>query len=495
MQLRIIHFFSLTGGKLLRIPLAVFSASLLARVVGPDGVGQWAMILAVASLFHSSLINWTQSSNIRFGREEWVLQKSLANTWAARWPMIAVGTCLASGLFFFQPFSFLDKFFNLSSSWWPILLMFVFGQWCLFESQSIARVTYKIRRLTLIPIWVDLATISFLSVMLFQFPQTQIEWAFLGMIIVITLVSTITWIIEFRDSYSWGGRSNWEERKKIIKYSWPLLPGLLFACLSNWGDHIILQYFRSAKEVGFFALSYQAMQALMGLASSVSILVLPKLIEKKLSEPDIEQDYLASTSLTIISLWLMTIIPALVFVPWLFSFVFGEEFLEAIPVLLLLCAAVPISIFSAIYAILFEIQGRLGNTAFYNAIMFALNIIISLALVGEFGGIGVAIGTIASYFAIQTLYLLDQHKYFEASKNKTIILLIFSLLYGLTQYFIGENLLFRLWGALGGLVCVISLIRHFHMVDKTILTNLLSGKFIRFRSFFCRLLIQEKLVH
>jgi O-antigen/teichoic acid export membrane protein len=494
-QLQLKEFLSLTGGKLLRIPLAVLSVSLLARAVGPDGVGQWAMILAVATLSHSFLINWTQASNIRFGREEWVLQNSLANTWAARWPMIAVGTCLAFGLIFFQPFSFLDKLFNLPSSWWPLILMFAFGQWCLFESQSIARVTDKITRLTLIPIWVDLATISFLSVVLLQFPQAQIEWVLSGVIIVITLVSAITWIIGFRDSHSWGGKSNWEERKKVIKYSWPLLPGLLFAYLSNWGDHIILQYFRSAKEVGLFSISFQAMQVLMGLASSMSILFLPKLIEKKLSETGVEQNYLTRICPTIISLWLMTIIPALVFVPWLFSLVFGKEFLEAIPILLLLCAAVPGSIFTAIYAILYESQGRLGKSSYYCSIAFLINIIISLALVAKYGGIGVSIGTTVSFFALQTLFLLDQHRYLKVPSRKTIVLLLFSLIYGLSQYFIGENLLFRVGGTLMGLACLILLIRRFNMIDKTILSNLLSGKLFRFRTFFCRLLIQEKLVH
>ena len=37
MQLDLSHFISLTGGKLLRIPLAILSASLLARAVGPEG--------------------------------------------------------------------------------------------------------------------------------------------------------------------------------------------------------------------------------------------------------------------------------------------------------------------------------------------------------------------------------------------------------------------------------------------------------------------------
>ena len=72
MQLHLSYFISLTVGKLLRIPLAVLAASLLARAVGPEGVGQWAMLLAVTTMLHSFLLSWTQAYNVRFGREEWL---------------------------------------------------------------------------------------------------------------------------------------------------------------------------------------------------------------------------------------------------------------------------------------------------------------------------------------------------------------------------------------------------------------------------------------
>ena len=144
------------------------------------------------------------------------------------------------------------------------------------------------------------------------------------------------------------------------------------------------------------------------------------------------------------------------------------------------------------YAILYEIQGRLGKSSYYSAIMLAMNVIISLTLVTKYGGMGVAIGTTVSFFALQTLYLLDQHRFLKVPNKKAIILLIFSLLYGLVQYFIGENLLFRGGGAIMGLACLMPLIRQFNIVDKTILTNLLSGRLLSFRALFCRLLIQEE---
>ena len=115
MQRDLSDFISLTSGKLLRIPLAVLSASLLARAIGPDGVGKWAMILAVSNLFHSFLFSWTQSYNVRFGREEWILKNKLSDIWATRWPLVVSGICLTTVFLFLQPFSFFDRFFKVFS--------------------------------------------------------------------------------------------------------------------------------------------------------------------------------------------------------------------------------------------------------------------------------------------------------------------------------------------------------------------------------------------
>lgn len=491
MQQNLLDFISLTGGKILRIPLAVLSASLLARAIGPEGVGQWAMILAVTHLLHSFLFSWTQSANVRFGREEWTLNNKLSDIWATRGPLIGIGIGLTAIILIAQPFSFLELFFKLSPSWWPYIFIFVLGQWFFSESQSLFRVTGKIRWLTLIPILVELTTIIFLIILFFQPSKASLNFTLSGMILLFILTSGTVWVKEFLSSKSLGGKSNWEKRKKLIRYSWPLLPGLFFSYLSNWGDHILLQYFRPPREVGFFSSSYQVMQVLFGLASSVSILFLPKLIDRKLSEPGVEKDYLTRICPTIISFWLMVLIPFLIVIPWGYKLVFGKEFLEAIPVLLLLCVAVPSSIFTAIYSILFELQERLGKATYFNGTALVLNFIVSLALVVQLGGIGVAYGTAASYFLAQILYVFDQHKYLKIPKKKILILLVSCMFCGVLQCVIGENLLLRTEAAVFCLVCLIPLIRHYNMIDKTILNNLLSGKLSTIQPFFYWLFIRK----
>ncbi|MBT4680363.1 MAG: oligosaccharide flippase family protein [Flavobacterium sp.] len=484
------YFISLTVGKLLRIPLAVLAASLLARAVGPEGVGQWAMLLAVTTMLHSFLLGWTQAYNVRFGREEWTLHHRLASTWAVRGPIIAISFGLAATLLILQPFSFLENFFNLSQTWWPWILLYVLGHWWLAESHSLYRITGKIGRLAVIPLVVDLAIVALLAALFFQPHESRVELAFPGMVIITTVISGIAWFVEFKPSNSLSGTRDFVSIQKFIAYSGPLLPGLVFTYLSNWGDHILLQYFKSVKDVGFFNAGYMTLSALMGLTASIPILFLPKLIDKKISDPEAERDYVERVIPTLVSLWLIFIILALIFIPWFFLIVFGLEFEPAIPILLVLCIAIPGSIFSAIYAILFELQGRLGRSSLYAAAMFAVNFIITLGLIVKYGALGAAIGTSISFILVQTLYLLDQHRFLKVPKFKTIILLVFSSLYGLSQWAMGDNLVVRLGGALAGLICLGVLVRNLNLGNKAILIKLFP-KNLPGHNFIVRLMIQN----
>ena len=336
----------------------------------------------------------------------------------------------------------------------------------------------------------ELIIIAFISVF-FQPSGIRITFVLIGLVCIYTFVSGVTWFIEFRSSKSLGEKINWAASKKMILYGLPIVPGLYFNYLSNWGDHILLQHFKSTEDVGLFSADFQAMAALTGLASSISILLLAKLIDKKITDSEAERDYIIRIVPTILSLWLMMIIPILTIIPWFFMIVFGSEFSDAIPALLILCGAVPCSIFTSVYVVLFETQGRLGRSSLFSGIMFFVNMVISFALVVEFGTVGVAIGTMVSYFIYQYLYVIDQHMFLKVPKYKAITLLIFSVFYGLIQIAVGDEMAFRIGGALLSFSCLILIIRHYKMVDKAILEHLLSGKLSSFHPHFHRILIRH----
>lgn len=416
---------------------------------------------------HTFFFSWTHPAGIRFGTEEWILSQKISETWSSRRPIILFGIILSGLLLLTQPYSFLERYFSLQRNWWPLLLFYLIGRWLLSEVQSLYRITGKMVHFGLIVIVMDLITSIFLLILFFIQPESICQIAIIGMAIILTVTPGILWLNELRYTHSWGGETCLDGSRRIIKYGLPLIPGLGFAYLSNWTPLLILQYFHSTLDVGLFNVGFQVMAALTGLASPISILFLPKLIGQKMSDSKTEMNYLNYVGPTIACRWLFTIMPVIAFVPSFFIFFFGTKFESTIPILLILCAIVPGSVFTALYATLFEIQGRTGRSSFYSAIMLFVSVLFTLALVNDFRGVGLAVGTSASIFVVQILYIIDQHHYLKIQKTKPIILFIFSTIYGIFQCFMGSDLTYRLGLALFGIFCLLVINRRYRMIGRT----------------------------
>jgi len=90
-------------GKIVVVGFALVVTLLIGRMRGPEGLGQWSLILAAASFLHTTLINWTHVSTVRFGCEEWVATGSLHATLSARLPVLIVCPAVAGVLLVVQP--------------------------------------------------------------------------------------------------------------------------------------------------------------------------------------------------------------------------------------------------------------------------------------------------------------------------------------------------------------------------------------------------------
>jgi O-antigen/teichoic acid export membrane protein len=475
MQLSLTQIAALGSGKLLRVPLAIGFMWLLATTLGPAGMGRWAMVLAVSTLFHGLLLSWLQAAHVRFGREEWMSNGTVSRTWAARWPLISLGFAVSTLLLVTEPFDFLGRFFGLTQGLWPLVVLLMLGQWCSAEAQSLYRLMGKVNSLALIPAAMDFAMIAIVGLMLLAPVEERAHWTILSLALTITLGWGIAWSRVFFATASSHERPTLPALRKTVQYSWPLLPAFLFAYLSNWGDHIVLQYFRTIEEVGLFDAAYQVMVALQAFASPFAILLLPRLVDRKVTMGDrpAELDYVTRLVPTLLVIWLALVVPGLIFVPWFFALVFGPEFAASQQVLLVLCAAVPGAGFTALYAVLFETQGRLGRSAAMAAAMVAVNLVIAAALAQEYGAVGAAIGALCGSFVIQGLYLSDQHRFLSTRCGRSYALLVFSSTYSLLQILTGPEVLARTLLAAGGLIALACLVRRSRLMDEPTLAELL----------------------
>lgn len=264
---------------------------------------------------------------------------------------------------------------------------------------------------------------------------------------------------------------------RIATYGGPVALGALMGYLSDWGDHFLLQYFHGAEQVGFFQAGYQAILALMALAAPVSVVFLPKLVDQMRHDPQTEADYIRRVVPIVVIFWLMMIFPCIAIIPWIFSAVFGDNFQVAQPALLILCIAVPGSIFTYLYTVLFNIQGRSGWPALYIGAMSATNFAVSFALVPSMGGLGAAAGTAISYLLVQSLYMLDQHRQLSVNAFVPGVLFVLACAFGVVQWIIGDQIVWRLLWTFACMGLLLLLARKFRIAEFDVVSRLLPQRF------------------
>jgi O-antigen/teichoic acid export membrane protein len=471
------HYLLLVGAKVLRVPLALLVVSLLSRLIGPEGVGQWSMLVAVGTFFHSVFLNWTQAPAVRFGREEWINSNSLSKTWAARRPLIFFGFILALLLLTLRPFSFFEQLTFLPSSWWPLAVVYLFGLWSFAEVQSLLTITENFKHLAVLPLLVDTLLVLFLFFLILV-PNLELKNnAIMGLVALTAFFWGGTWTKEFIRTSSWCKQMSWDETIRVLKFGWPMIPTFAVGYLIDWGDHFLLQHFHEAQQVGFFHAGYQVMLAMMALASPLMVIFIPKLIDMKGVDPNAELDYLDRVVPTVATLWLFAIIPGIAVIPWVFEFVFGYEFLGARPAFYILCAAIPGAVFANLYTVLFNIQGRLGRTGLFHVFSFLVNITISFILIPTWGSLGAAIGTTISYLLIQGLYIFDQHKHLSISSSKSSILFFFAIFYSVTQISVGGDMVGRLVVATMTMAGLLFIEKIWQTCDRQMVSDLLPRRF------------------
>lgn len=459
-------------------------------MIGPEGFGNWTILIACGAMFHNLLLGWTQTINVRFGCEEWGKSKSIAKTWAMRWPWIVGGVLISGLLLAFQPAAFLHEYLKLPSGWWPLALLYVLGLWFMTEFQSLMQITGKMYWLASAPILVDTVTIVFVLALMALPIADKTEIGIMGLVFVMVGMWGTFWITAFIKLRLGIKVAPAKEVMETLRYSWALIPVAVAGYLSDWSNHLLLQIYHSSVEVALFQTSFQVMGAILILASSVTVLMLPRLIERKLSDVDAEQKYLIREIPTISSLWILFIIPWVTILPWLFMLVFGKQFHQGTSVLLILSLVLPGAIFSYLYTVLYNAQSRIGRASAIHWLMTAVGLILSIALIPEYGVKGAALGTAASYLFSQYLYIFDNHRHLNLSPKLPVTLLSVSLLFGLAQIFAGIDFYYRFIVGAVFFLGIVYVMRRFSIVSPEILTILIPDKYGTLKSFGFRLLVR-----
>jgi O-antigen/teichoic acid export membrane protein len=466
-------YVALLSSQLVRVPLGMLNVALLARLLGPDGLGQWALVTATATALHSSLLNWTQAAGLRYGREEWVASGTVRSTWAGRWPWIAGGLCLGAAIVVPASWTPLGRLIRLPPGWAPLVPAYVFSLWAMAEAQTLQQVTGRIGSLAVVPVIVAAAT----SLVLVLAAASGGAWPSVAVIAALVGVMLLAWTVscvrELRVARA--GAPPPAGLGRALVFGWPLIPGFLVGYLSDWGDHLLLQAWFSTRDVGLFQSAYQAALMAAGLATPITTLLTPRAIDAS-RDPGALPRLPRVVFPTLGVLWAVAIVPVVVVLPEMFQRILGPSFSAASHLLVVLLGLVPGAALTQMYSVLFTVQGRLRRTLVFLIAMTSINLGLSWVLVPRLGAYGACLATLVSYFTSQLLYLIDQHVHMKVPAGGMMSLLGSLWAFGVLQLLVGPALGPRLvLGALA-LLGIVVLARRRGLADAAVMDSVLSGR-------------------
>lgn len=483
-------FLTLTAARGVRAVLALASTALLARATGADGLGRWVMVVAASTLLHSALLNWTQVILIRFGVEERRTTGRLDATYAMRWPLLAAGFAVTATLLWWQPFDWLVQVYGLSGPLPWLVAAYVTAIWLLTELNSLMQVDGRYRPIAFVAPLTEFVTVCFLAAALTLF-HLKVTDVLLGLALIAVTVPAVAAVLEFRRLDFTQGRLSIAAAAVGAQFAWPLLPNFLIGYVSDWSDHLVLRYFYSDREVGVFQGAYQILLLLLSVSTPIVTVVLPRLIGISVTDPTIGRRYVRDVVPTLMILWLPVAAFCTALAPFLALVIYGGRFAGSAPIVAVLCIALPGSVLTALYGMLYTLQGRLHRPTVYLACMAAINVALSLALVPRIGPLGAAVGTAVSYVVSQWLYIRDQHLYLEVPAKTVGILFAASIAFSLLEGFALNGVVARLAVALTFTAAIIAMARHLEIVDRGILARLFIDRFSRVAILLTRVLVPQ----
>lgn len=463
---------NLAGSKALTsVVLMVVSVS-IGRVLGPEQLGRWSLIVAAAALLHTVFVNWTHASTVRYGREEWALAGRLDRTAGARLPIVMATVTIVAGLLVWSPLGWEERWFGIAPGDRWIVALFAASLWITAEAQATAQAIDRLAWQSVAAPLIALVTAAVAGgLVVFGRPSLTLA----------ALVVTVPAIVGWGAVWAAGlklGISALRQLQPVdlvrhLTYGLPLLPTFALGYLSDWGDHLLLTGLTTVAEVGVFALSYQFLAAIMAANGVMTTVLLPRLIAARVERPRVLQEYLEFDVPTICVLWMLPTVWLLAALPVAVAMLAGSAFAASPLILLALLVAIPASVLSSLYTVLFNIEARMGRMLLYMLIITATNLVASVLLIPRLGALGAAAGTALSYLLGQALYIQDQHRTLDVPPRRIWILWTAGLVVGLSQFAVGADAAFRLAWAVAATAGVIATVRIGRCADATLVRRLL----------------------
>lgn len=387
-------FFTFTR-QVLSILIGIISVVVIARILGPEGQGQYTLLtLLVTMLFTFLNFGFHVSSTYYIGKGKMYDEQTI---WKTNVVMIIILSVLSILLGMLSILFLKDIFFTGVSATFLYIMLFSLPFYFLLNfTQSIFLGYQNFNVINIAAIFTQLLTLVLTLIFLLGF-HMNVLGAVLAFILS-HMISSIMLVIILLKKYplSWKkGTFNMTYVKEAFTYGIKIHISNLISFFNYRADTLLIAYFLTPAAVGIYNVAVNIAERLWIVSQSVSNVLFPKISSMDNEE---EKDFL--TTMLTRNVLVISIVGSIVLVllcDFLIWLLFGKEYADAsLPLKILMPGIVFLSVDRLLSQDLAG-RGKPEMSMYTSITTIVLNIILNIMLIPTYGLAGAAFATSFSY--------------------------------------------------------------------------------------------------
>ncbi|MBN2087472.1 oligosaccharide flippase family protein [Candidatus Peregrinibacteria bacterium] len=404
------NFLTFMGIKSAGLVILALIPMILAGVLGPQSFGSYSLCMMIVFFFSTLLIRSPQSPFIVYGAKEYNKTGKINLAFSGRLILFALGVLI----FFIVSFLCSDlilKFTSINKVQFWFLLSAFFGLSFQILIHNIFFILDK--RKTAVGYNLLTSTVSAIIILfLYRYLTLKLEYVFL-IWLVAPVISGIFMIrnIDFKKLIPF--ELDKALLNKMLNYTKWVMIGGTAVYFVNWGDNLVLRYFTSISEIGVYNLGYSIFKGISTLSGAVTMYFFTS-VARAIDNPKKIKIYLYNRRPRIIAFSIICISALFISLPYIFNFIYGEEYMGSSLTAQVLLLASLFAIYWSMYGPIFSSLERYRFIQISHIFFVLLNLSLDVVFVKHYGYIGAAIATTISYAVMGVIYEFYFRKYCKA---------------------------------------------------------------------------------
>lgn len=187
-----------------------------------------------------------------------------------------------------------------------------------------------------------------------------------------------------------------EYLREILDFTKWVFLGVTAVYFTNWGDNLVLRYYKSMDDIGVYNLGYQLFKGLVILITILGSYFLP-FLSRNINDRTKVRQYLYSKRPRILAFGAVGILLAFVAAPYIFR-IYADVYEEGVLVLRVLLIASAAILYSIFYDPILNVLKVYRFAQTVNVLQVLLNLALDVILVPSMGLLGAAVATAVAYF-------------------------------------------------------------------------------------------------